>query len=503
MRLWQIIVGVLMVLATVGGATAALDCSGTQFCDGFNASDSTYLWQYNNWVCSVNDTDLYTFNETAEISRVYGVDRSCQHNIGNKPILISQNPIIEVTLTKTNGHYAVILCNQSDDGAGHNCYFDGAGSTAPMMNLFYWKSNDQIFFYDFCTQGTPLVESSIIRYDNAVLREAITFINNTNYHINVTLDSNVVYDGILPICSNSKPFTISLASYVGLTNYDNVRVWYNAANCTENWLAQYSNLSCNMSDLMPELKTYTDLNTCGTVDDLPVDNGTISNVYACDWCVEVWTPHYDYSECFVNDTNYTIKYYTDLAVCNQTNELPVDNGTINWFGCDWCVENWAGYKINASCNISDLMNEFQLYVDLQGCNQTYELPVDNGTVSGVFACNYCSEDINAYFTAYGACVLPAKLQSRIRYYVDDNFAACCNVTSLVTDCNINNGSYANATVQAACSQRYDNRDLLAILGDGIGTTGASFVANLDLIVALLGLAAVVWVGVYGAKVFKK
>jgi hypothetical protein len=49
--------------------------------------------------------------------------------------------------------------------------------------------------------------------------------------------------------------------------------------CQENWIAQYSNSTCNGTFII-ETKTYYDNNTCGTNNTLPIDNNTI-NLYSC------------------------------------------------------------------------------------------------------------------------------------------------------------------------------------------------------------------------------
>lgn len=57
-----------------------------------------------------------------------------------------------------------------------------------------------------------------------------------------------------------------------------VRV-FDINSCQENWIAQYSNSTCNGTFII-ETKTYYDNNTCGTNNTLPIDNNTI-NLYSC------------------------------------------------------------------------------------------------------------------------------------------------------------------------------------------------------------------------------
>lgn len=50
--------------------------------------------------------------------------------------------------------------------------------------------------------------------------------------------------------------------------------------CDENWTANYYNESCN-GTFINEIKYYIDQNSCNTTLNLPIDNGTISNIYPC------------------------------------------------------------------------------------------------------------------------------------------------------------------------------------------------------------------------------
>jgi hypothetical protein len=202
---------------------------------------------------------------------------------------------------------------------------------------------------------------------------------------------------------------------------------------------------------MPELLTYEDLNECGTTDDLPEDNGTISNVYEC----------------------------------------------------DYCVEDWYAVYTNLSCNTSDLMPELKTYEDFAECGQTNDLPEDNGTVSSAYACNYCSEDIENLFTAYGDCIMPEELEYRTSYFVDNNYETCCVVTALPSDCHVNNGSYVNTTQSQSCYERYSSQDLKDIVVDGMGTAGASFVKYLDIIILVLVLGFIVGMGAVAVARFRR
>ena len=103
-------------------------------------------------------------------------------------------------------------------------------------------------------------------------------------------------------------------------------VYYNAnlfdenlsiPNCTENWLRDFQecvNYSRNI--------TYTDLNSCGTFVDLPLDNGT--SEYCC---FESWTAQY--TACLNNSRTL---FYLDANMCETYDNLPLDNGTVSLCG---------------------------------------------------------------------------------------------------------------------------------------------------------------------------
>jgi parallel beta-helix repeat protein len=97
-----------------------------------------------------------------------------------------------------------------------------------------------------------------------------------------------------------------------------------------------------------------------------------------------------------------------------------------------CTENWTVRYGSCLANDSQLM----YYVDENSCGTTNNLPSDNGTY---VACNYCSENITG---PYNTTCTNNQL---VQYYIDQNYAICCAVTGLASDCHINNGSYNNQT----------------------------------------------------------
>jgi len=99
-----------------------------------------------------------------------------------------------------------------------------------------------------------------------------------------------------------------------------------------------------------------------------------------------------------------------------------------------CVENWT--EQYGSCEMND--TQLKYYIDSNACGTTNDLPADNGTY---VACNYCTEDIQGPFTT--ACNAN---DEQIQYYLDNNYAACCAITVLPSDCNIDTPAYDNQTL---------------------------------------------------------
>ena len=213
-------------------------------------------------------------------------------------------------------------------------------------------------------------------------------------------------------------------------------------------------------------------------------------------CVEDWSEtHVNLTGC-INDTQQVMEIYIDLNGCNTTINLPAENGTIENISCTNCTEDWDAYFVNNSCNISDQITEIKLYEDESSCNTTNDLPIDNGTISNTFPCNYCTENIQQYSLNF-ACI--SQLQNTTTYYIDLNYASCCFVTSIVTDCHVTNGSYNNITVSSSCTNQYTAGDLSGITADVIG----SFLVNFKYWVPLIILMLVILVLAIAVGMFRR
>lgn len=126
-------------------------------------------------------------------------------------------------------------------------------------------------------------------------------------------------------------------------------------------------------------------------------------------------------------------------------------GSIDYYSVDVpCVENWVGRFLNLTgCLANDTYYQMILYNDTHSCGTKDSLPSGNGTVSAL-PCNYCSENIQHFNGSWGGC-LPDNKEYQAHWYVDLNYGSCCAITGLLSDCHIDGGSYDNYSVNRACN----------------------------------------------------
>jgi len=131
--------------------------------------------------------------------------------------------------------------------------------------------------------------------------------------------------------------------------------------CLESWTLDYVDQEDCQTDNTIELqKVYTDNNSCGTYDELPVDNGSIQEYY-CNYCDSDWIDVG--SDCYANNTRYV--EYTDVNSCySQTGLLedspPYDDQTFvaceyltQDFACSISEEPYIKNKIEYTCTITN------------------------------------------------------------------------------------------------------------------------------------------------------
>lgn len=112
---------------------------------------------------------------------------------------------------------------------------------------------------------------------------------------------------------------------------------------------------------------------------------------------------------------------------------------------DWVQDNFT-------CLIND--SYLITYSDLNTCNKSFDLPVNNGTNGN---CDYCQQNITGpFFTNFSACLIN-DIKTRTNYFVDENYGVCCAITDLASDCYIDiNASFANVTENQTCDFCFPN-----------------------------------------------
>jgi hypothetical protein len=168
---------------------------------------------------------------------------------------------------------------------------------------------------------------------------------NENYLVGILGygDSNYIESTGFPFTDNGITFVGSSSGSIDCDTLDYNRVIdyiitdtnITPPVCTENWTQYLSPTVCNSTGIQTIL--YSDSNNCGTYDNLPLDNGTISNCT----CPESWIQYYSPLEC--NYTGIQTILYYDSNNCGTTTNLSVDNGTTT--SCN-CTDNL--YYINTS-----------------------------------------------------------------------------------------------------------------------------------------------------------
>lgn len=138
--------------------------------------------------------------------------------------------------------------------------------------------------------------------------------------------------------------------------------------CIENWVNYPLNSSCQTNNTKTVTNNYIDLNSCGTNDDLPLDNGSTSEVY-CNYCDPNWVQITgEINDCQMNNTRYV--QYFDYNYCYQITGLIEDSAPIDdqtWvscdylnqeFGCDISEDPFYNGKVEYTCTLPYNGSEF-------------------------------------------------------------------------------------------------------------------------------------------------
>lgn len=157
-------------------------------------------------------------------------------------------------------------------------------------------------------------------------------------------------------------------------------------------------------------------------------------------------------------SNKTVELNCSTAVFNETDEEgeyqvyfeAIDGGNnsasiTETFYVDSCIPNLV--QINETCQNDDTFVSW--FNDTNKCYEQTGLGSDKSPENETYSCDYCQEDITELYTNWSSC-LSDSTQTRIKYYVDNNYQDCCAVTGLESDCHINNEEHQNITEIQSC-----------------------------------------------------
>lgn len=347
MKLWHIIVGVLMVLATVGGATA-----GSYYYSFDSDIEGITIFSMESWGTLIGTlywSELYggSLNMGGDYAISIGAGNSTQFfEVGDK---LTINFVLNETNYDDHSigmHFA--FCNESytDFNTGFGYGVDTAiGCTSTYRyNPVTLTNQSGNYFYD----------DNIYKY---VFAKPIDSVSEHYYSLIINRIDSIMFD-VAVLDKNTSDYYYSvfnLSDKIGGSNYWFVfggfsdgasgqwRIFVQDMNlstsgeCVEDWLANYFNQSCN-GTYINEIKYYIDNNLCNTTINLPLDNGTISNSYPCSNCTENWICSH-YLSCLINNIKYC-NNATDLNMCGTNYTGDYSEFTA---GCNYCSINQCRY----------------------------------------------------------------------------------------------------------------------------------------------------------------
>ena len=185
---------------------------------------------------------------------------------------------------------------------------------------------------------TNNASNSTVRYgkesydlNNTVSNSALVY----NHYINLT--------GLTP----STLYYYTLTSAFNPSQTSPVYSFMTTGSCIESWQNQPINISgCRINNTILQTINYVDLNSCGTYDDLPLDNGTTEEGY-CNFCNSDWQELTGgIHDCQSNSTRFV--EYVDYNSCYVQTGLLEDAPPLNdetWVAC-------AYYTNDFSCTIA-------------------------------------------------------------------------------------------------------------------------------------------------------
>ena len=312
--------------------------------------------------------EMYTFIQGDNDVTFYAEDTS--NNIGTVNVLFNVNTAREN-----------ILCDTTTQIV-HNCSYASSVTSIDSINIetslvdpnetieieinwtgwHYYDNNYWAFFLDDSTEVIGSCETDLVGdYD----------INNL-YTMNceITLPANttpgvhtvkVTADDYLGYCDPGE-------EYVDVESSIDINV-----NCKPFWVLD--NNSCGVDDQI--LISYTDSNSCGSLDDIPEDNNMYSE---CDYCTPNWVE--------VNGTcigYYKESYSVDNNDCYAQTGLESDNNQPenNTYLCEGCIVPIDGMEIDRDTTFCQ--GEYFLPNGINVINNGITLDCDNAKIYGEYS----------------------------------------------------------------------------------------------------------------------
>ncbi|MCX6749001.1 MAG: right-handed parallel beta-helix repeat-containing protein [Candidatus Pacearchaeota archaeon] len=239
--------------------------------------------------------------------------------------------------------------------------------------------------------------------------------------------------------------------------------------------------TCLLGDYYIQNKSKTEydsnFSSCYLITNLSSDlwNNGMNKTYwefrnqTCDFCVlnlvnTSWSEWSNLGICTIKDiqnqSRFSVQY--DSKQCsdhNIQNQTIIDYKTTSCDYCNYSVKTISTEWQNDSCLITDIMKQKRTNVtydsNYSSCYSITHLQNDlwnngqNITIQefkelGQNSCNYCSEDISQpQFTQWSQC--SNGIKNRVKYYIDSNYASCCAITNVDSDCSIKGSIYQNVT----------------------------------------------------------
>jgi len=283
---------------------------------------------------------LYHANGTEKISKgvipmnsgtpFYTITQN-PYNCGNLSAGQTCNVTWQVNATgfhDSSWNFFVIINSNEENFKSEDSIITIKGNEIPEIQNIECKVND---IWKACNETSlgniTQIRVNVTDLDNSISNVGIRLKENDAI---VNEETAVIENGFY-IINTSKKVQISTKYTIEVDVYDNYWIngfieWKSPETCIEDWIVQYG--SCMINDT--KLKYYIDSNSCGTSNNLPIDNGTY--VY-CDYCAPNWQE--------INTTcqpgDFKIGWYNDSNQCFAQTGLPSDNNppANNTYWCNY------------------------------------------------------------------------------------------------------------------------------------------------------------------------